>query len=618
MASSEVIDRVTGLAAPAVATPRARASSSLRWRLPLLTCALLGAVGLAFAYMAHREVERALRLNGHERIVAAARQVSDMFAQSIAARTIEVHRLVADPDVQRLARAQQLSAPEPAPAALRAVTTRPQGSAVYLYAANGTPIAQLPLKGDTWQTPPADAPHAVALAEGVGPLQIRDGQVVYRTTGKVVAEDGTSTAGYLSFERSLSASQVGAVIERMMGSGAALKLGNATRDVWTDFSVPVAAPPVAAPGAPASYVNAQGDVRVGTAIQLAGAPWLLWTEMSEAAFLAPARTLSQRMIPITLGLMAIGVFGIYSLSRRITIPLEQLVGAAEGVETGDYARRVTSTRTDEIGRLGHAFNAMAARVEETHHNLEARVQARTAELETALVSLRETQEELVRRERLAMLGQLSSSVGHELRNPLGVMTNAVYYLKMIQADAPAQVGEYLGILQHQIGLAEKIVGDLLDFARLRPPQVQTVAVRQLVDEQVARLGPLDKVTIVREGLDAISTVQIDPVQIGQVLFNLLTNAHQAMEGVGTITVRGRQSGEVVVLEVADTGRGIAPEVMEKIFEPLFTTKARGIGLGLAVSRTLAASNGGQLTAASEVGRGATFSLTMPIVRKAAA
>ncbi len=607
MATSEVIDRPSGLVTPAVAT--AKPSSSLRRRLPLLTIALLGAVGLAFSWMAHREVERALRLNGHERVVAGVQQVSDLFAQSIAARTAEVKKLATDSEIRQLLQTplSQVAAP---PAVLQAVTTRVQPASVWLYDAQGHATGYLPLKSTGWQPLPTSGPALALPPEGISPLRIQGGQIIYRATAKVAAEGGV--AGYVSLERPLSASPAGALIERLMGFGAALNLGNATRDLWTDLNKEVPAPPFVEPGSPTRYVNAKGDARLGTAIALAGTPWLLWGEMSERSLLAPARTLARRMIPITIVIMSCGALGIYVLSRRLTLPLEQLVAAADGIEGGDYSRRVATDRHDEIGRLGKAFNGMAARVAETHHDLEARVHARTTELEKTMQALRNTQEELVRRERLAMLGQLSSSVGHELRNPLGVMTNAVYYLKMIQADAPAQVGEYLGILQHQIGLAEKIVGDLLDFARLRAPQVQSVAMRQLIDEQLARLGPLDKLVVHRQGLDTLPAIQIDPVQIGQVLFNLFTNAQQAMENGGTLTISGRVDHGRVTIDVADTGRGVAPELLEKIFEPLFTTKARGIGLGLAVSRTLTASNGGDLTVASALGQGATFTLSFPL------
>jgi signal transduction histidine kinase len=613
MSTSDVIDQTSGLVVPTVSAHRTFTYWSLRWRLPVLTFALVGSVGAVFAWMAHREVERALRLNGHERIVAAARQVSDLFAQSIAGRTAEINRLALDPGVTAIVRGEQAVQGD-APAALQTVTTRPQPASVWLYDANGRAISHLPAKARTWQTP-AQPTSSQAIEEGISPLQVNARQIFYRTTSKVLAQDGSTTAGFITLERTLGAAPASALIERLIGSGAALRLGNTRGDLWSDLSAPAAGPPVAQPGASVSYVNPQGEVRLGAALPLPGTPWLLWAEVSEASLLAPAKTLARRMVPITLAIMAVGALGIYALTRRITVPLEQLATAADGIQAGDYSRRVASRRRDEIGRLGDAFNGMAARIGETHQLLESRVHERTAALKRALDSLHDTQAELVRRERLAMLGQLSSSVGHELRNPLGVMTNAVYYLKMIQADAPQQVGEYLGILQHQIGLAEKIVGDLLDFARLRPPQVQAVAMGQLIDQQLARLGPVDRMVIACEGLDDLPHVEIDPVQIGQVLFNLLTNAHQAMETGGTLTIRGHRSGESVVIAVADTGRGIAPELLDKIFEPLFTTKARGIGLGLAVSRTLTASNGGRLTVASEPGKGATFTLTLPVTQK---
>ena len=605
MQTSDVLD-APGLATSAVGEGRTR-SSSLRRRLPILICALLGTVGAVFSWMAYREVERALLLHGHERMVVAARQVSDLLAQSLGPRTAETLRLASAPEIRQLVRVTGSVEAGAPPESVRALANRPQPASVWLYDARGQAVLHLPAKADAWQTSLASAQTGVPR-EGVSELRAANGQVRYRTTAKVTADTTQETIGYVSLERSLAASPIAALIERLIGSDASIKLGNASRDVWTDLSAPVAAPPSANLDASARYVNAQGDARLGTAVAVANTPWVLWAEMSEGALLSPARTLLNRVPPMSLLIMALGTLAIYWLSARITKPLNQVAAAADGMAAGDYSRRVNADRSDEIGRVGHAFNIMAERVGDAHHALEARVAARTAELEHALRALQETQAELVKRERLAMLGQLASSVGHELRNPLGVMTNAVYYLKMIQADAPATVTEYHGILQHQIGLAEKIVGDLLDFARLRPPQRQTVPVRQLVDEQLARLGPLDKITVRREGLDQLPPITVDPVQIGQVLLNLFTNAHQAMETGGTLTIRGTMADGRLVLEVTDTGEGIPAGIMEKIFEPLFTTKARGIGLGLAVSKSLAKANEAELKAASQVGKGATFSL----------
>jgi signal transduction histidine kinase len=256
---------------------------------------------------------------------------------------------------------------------------------------------------------------------------------------------------------------------------------------------------------------------------------------------------------------------------------------------------------------------MANQIDDSHRQMEGRVAARTSELQTALGELRETQESLVRKEKLAMLGLLAGGVGHELRNPLGVMTNAVYYLGAVLKQAPAEVAEYLGILQTQISLAEKIVGDLLDFARIKPPQFEVVSVKQVVDDQLKRAGSLEGVVVKHDFPADLPRIRVDRVQIGQVVLNLITNALQAMNGNATLTFRGRRGGDGLVrLDVIDTGSGIRPEEMGKLFEPLFTTKARGIGLGLAVSRSLVQANGGVISVESIAGAGTTMSVSLPM------
>jgi signal transduction histidine kinase len=265
-----------------------------------------------------------------------------------------------------------------------------------------------------------------------------------------------------------------------------------------------------------------------------------------------------------------------------------------------------------MGFLADAFNGMAHEIEDSQREMEGRVTERTSELQTALGELKEAQETLVRKEKLAMLGVLAGGVGHELRNPLGVMTNAVYYLGAVLKEAPGEVKEYLGILGTQIALAEKIVGDLLDFARIRPPEFEIVSVRQVVDEQLARAGSLEGVTVKHDFPADLPRVRVDRVQVGQVVLNLITNALQAMNGNAALTFRGRAGPDGFVrLDVIDNGSGITPAQMERLFEPLFTTKTRGIGLGLAVSRRLAQANGGTISVESTPGAGTTMSVSLP-------
>ncbi len=269
-------------------------------------------------------------------------------------------------------------------------------------------------------------------------------------------------------------------------------------------------------------------------------------------------------------------------------------------------------RGTEQTRLTEELRHRAGRMEAEVFQRAQQLQEVNQQLRASNAALREAQDQLVRKERLATLGQLASSVGHELRNPLGVITNSVYVLEALLPDAPPKVREYFGILRAQVRQSERIIGDLLDFARVRPPQRIPVRLETLVEEQVRRAAVPPGIRIERAFPPPAVVVQADPQQIGQVVFNLVVNAVQAMNGPGgVLTVSARRHEGRVRVEVRDTGPGIPPENLERVFEPLFTTKARGIGLGLAVSRMLARAHGGDTSVASQPGRGAAFTLDLP-------
>jgi PAS domain S-box-containing protein len=242
--------------------------------------------------------------------------------------------------------------------------------------------------------------------------------------------------------------------------------------------------------------------------------------------------------------------------------------------------------------------------------------------------LREAQEKLVRQERLATLGQLAGSVGHELRNPLGVISNAVYFLKMTQPDANATILDYLDIIDKEMHTADKIVTDLLDFARIKAVDREPVAVSDLVRQTLERYPVPASVKVVLDLPMDLPPVYADPHQVVQVLGNLVTNACQAMASpslreqagaatfpeVGKLSLSASLQGDMIAMAVQDTGVGIPPENMGKLFEPLFTTKMKGIGLGLAVSQKLTEANGGRIEVQSELGKGSTFTVYLPVFR----
>jgi PAS domain S-box-containing protein len=277
--------------------------------------------------------------------------------------------------------------------------------------------------------------------------------------------------------------------------------------------------------------------------------------------------------------------------------------------------------------------------EEEIHQLNATLELR---VEERTRSLTDAQEQLVRQEKLAVLGQLAGSVGHELRNPLGVINTAIYYLKTVQPDAGEKVKRYHAMIEQEVRNADKIIGDLLDFARVVKAERTPVAIAELVQRVMERYPVPPSVEVTLEIPADLPMVFADPRQMEQVLGNLVINACQAMvsqkagsttgvkEG-GKLTVRGDCFPEMhrddvvamnaprndnrqqrVRIQVKDTGTGIAPENLKKLFEPLFTTKAKGIGLGLAVSKKLIDANDGRIEVQSEPGKGSTFTVFLPL------
>ncbi len=261
---------------------------------------------------------------------------------------------------------------------------------------------------------------------------------------------------------------------------------------------------------------------------------------------------------------------------------------------------------NSLGREIEARKQAEEVLKEYSEKLEEKVEKRTKDLKDA-------QEQLVRRGKLATLGQMAGSVSHELRNPLGVISNAVFYLNTVLDEADENTKEYLEIISSEVRTADKIVSDLLDFSRVKSVEREDVAVSDLVAQVLEKQPAPENVQVTTSLPSDLPPVVVDPGQIGQVLTNLVTNACQAMPPpvAGRLIISAMANKTRVNLSIADTGRGISEENMAKLFEPLFTTRARGIGLGLAVSKNMVESIGGNIEVQSEEGKGSTFTLILP-------
>jgi signal transduction histidine kinase len=562
----------------------------------------------------YQQLTGALVVRTKDRLGKAVQLLAKSVESNVPQLRADMDGTAADSAVQRFVRTNDPSARIRAERVLAdKISKNPQAIAFELRNRKGKRLLWVAGPAATKSAPLRDGHVESAAPRGlmVGPIVADRGALFYEAAVPVTTSAGDTIGSLIQF-RQVSSGAGAQLIGNLIGSDATL-LFSSPGGKWNNLATIVPGPSLTPNGSQiSSYTASDGSARLGASALVKNTPWVIWVDVRSSVVLAPARRFLEVMAWAGLLILVVGAVAAWLISRQISTPLKDLSNAARDISAGDYARRADVHREDELGFLADSFNNMAGQIENSHHEMEVRVRERTKELETALGELREAQESLVRKEKLATLGLLAGGVGHELRNPLGVMTNAIYYLGAVMKEAPAEIKEYLEILRTQIALSEKIVGDLLDFARIKPPQWESVSLSQIVHAQLARAGPLEAVRIEHDFPADLPAVRVDRVQMGQVVLNLIMNALQSMNGHAVLTFRGRHTVEGFVrLDVIDTGMGMTPEQMRRLFEPLFTTKARGIGLGLAVSQGLVRANGGTISAESKPGTGTTMSISLP-------
>lgn len=241
---------------------------------------------------------------------------------------------------------------------------------------------------------------------------------------------------------------------------------------------------------------------------------------------------------------------------------------------------------------------------------------------------KDLQSQLVRSERLSSIGHLAASVAHELKNPLGAIRNAIYYIKNALANNPLlesdpHLSEILKLAEAEVDGSVTIIGELLDFSRVVSIVPRRTMLNDVVEEMPGIVLVPDNVELIWDLDPGLPAATVDPDRLKQVFTNIMSNAVQAMPQGGKLTIQTRhevgtssQSGEqqnLVCVSFEDTGSGIAPWHLAKIFEPLFTTKARGTGLGLAISNNIVEKHGGSIIVTSQQGKGTCFTVKLPLV-----
>lgn len=241
-------------------------------------------------------------------------------------------------------------------------------------------------------------------------------------------------------------------------------------------------------------------------------------------------------------------------------------------------------------------------------------------LEHANIELKQSRDAL---SKLAEVGQLAASVGHELRNPLAAVRNGLAYVSKRALD-PSATGEvlsadprfrkFLDLMDHELRASARIIGDLLDFARERPPDLRPCPLAPLVDEVISLVPPKPNVTIVNDVSESLPIPRLDKEQFRQALINLVQNAveatHSDQPGLVRVEAVGGNSHPLQI-RVSDNGVGIPSDIASKIFQPLFTTKTKGTGLGLAIVAGMVQRHGGTISVNSVQGKGSTFQIELP-------
>ncbi len=323
--------------------------------------------------------------------------------------------------------------------------------------------------------------------------------------------------------------------------------------------------------------------------------------------------------------LAVGAVSAVFLDRTVRRPVQGLIAGTERVAQGDLGAEIPAGRGDEVGRLAAAFNRMTADLrkareenEEWSRKLERKVVEKTEELSRA-------QRQVIHMDKMASLGKLAATVAHELNNPLAGILSYARLVERTLAEGGAEgggeaeredVAKALTVIQQESRRCGDIVKNLLAFSRRSGAELALHPLHAVVERAlliVRHLMEMGRIEVVTDLAAADDRLVCDADQLQQALVALLVNAAEAIEGGGRVTVATREAGDRLVLAVTDTGVGIPPENLPRLFEPFFSSKKEtsGAGLGLAVVYGIVRRHGAEIEVDSEVGRGTTFRLLLP-------
>ncbi len=291
-------------------------------------------------------------------------------------------------------------------------------------------------------------------------------------------------------------------------------------------------------------------------------------------------------------ILAIGLAFIFI--RDITKPLKAILDATRSLKTGNLDYRIGELK-DEFGEVASSFNEMARSLNEQMSNMQ-------------------------RAEQMTVVGEMAASMAHEIKNPLTGIKIALNMLIENKNLSEAEQ-EITRASFSQIKRVESLIKEVLDFARPKEPQYKLTDINAVIDKTVTFIEAVssqanggENVKVVKSLAPDIPEILVDPMQIQQAIMNVVLNAYDAMPDGGTLAVVSAPRGDSVAVTISDTGSGIDPKTMEKLFKPFFTTKVKGTGLGLAIIKGIVERHGGTIGIESEAGAGTSVTMVLPAER----
>ena len=353
--------------------------------------------------------------------------------------------------------------------------------------------------------------------------------------------------------------------------------------------------------------------------------WIVYVQQPVEAAYQTAADMKAQIFRVLIWVVLFTVLLSLAVAGHITQPIRILKEAADRLGKGQFEDLPeVVTTNDEIGDLAQTFLGMSESLKEKTGELihakqelekftkflEKRVDSRTRELKAA-------QDELIKKERLAAIGQMASVVGHEIRNPLAVINNSIYFIKTklgTGGEPDAKITKHIKIIESEIQQANGIINEILTYSRQRELQLEKVRINDWLEELLSVYPFPAHIQVDKQFDPANPMVEIDKTEMQQAVRNLVGNGIEVMPAPkgGKVTIRSMipEAGWVRI-DIADAGSGIPQDVLDKIFAPFFTTKARGTGLGLAVVRKVVDHHKGKVDVESTVGVGTTFKLSIP-------